>query len=143
MPDNNDPYRVYNFKLEIGGVAEGHFTECEGLGIDVEAIKYREAGNSQLVRRLPGRVEYADVTLRYGLTTSTELWDWFHTAVTGTVRRENPSIVMLDPDGTTEVMRWNLINAWPAKWRGARLDAMSNEVAIESLTLVFDAMERA
>ncbi len=27
----SDPYRSYNFKLEIDGVAEGYFTECSGL----------------------------------------------------------------------------------------------------------------
>ena len=116
----------------IQGVTEGHFTECSGLGVKVEAIKYREGGNNQVVRRIPGRVEYADVTLRYGLTTSHELWDWFMTAVQGQVQRKNVSILMLDPDGATEVMRWNLINAWPSEWHGAMLDAMSREVAIEA-----------
>src|SRR5215217_5242750 len=69
-----DPYGAYNFKLVIQGVTEGHFTQCTGLGVRVEAIKYREGGTSQVVHRLPGRVEYADVTLRYGLTASKELW---------------------------------------------------------------------
>jgi phage tail-like protein len=143
MPENNDPYRAYNFKLVIQGMTEGHFTECTGLGIKVDAIKYREAGNSQVVRRLPGQVEYADITLRYGLTDSHELWDWFMSSVEGKVERKNVSILMLDPDGVTEVMRWDLIDAWPSEWRGAPLDAMSHEAAIESLTLVFESMERA
>lgn len=143
MAQNIDPYRAYNFKLVIEGVTEGHFTECSGLGIKVEAIPYREAGNNQVVRRIPGQVEYADVTLRYGLTTSHDLWDWFMTAVAGTVVRKNVSILMLDSDGTTEVMRWDLINAWPSEWKGAPLDAMSHEIAIESLTLVFEEMKRA
>jgi phage tail-like protein len=142
MPEN-DPYRAYNWKLVIQGVTEGHFTECTGLGIEVEAIKYREAGNNQVVRRIPGRVEYADVTLRYGLFASTEMWDWLMGVVNGQVERKNVSILMLDPDGVTEVMRWNLMNAWPAQWRGAALDAMSHEVAVESMTLVFESLERA
>jgi phage tail-like protein len=138
-----DPYRAYNFKLVIQGVTEGHFTECVGLGVKVDAIKYREGGNSQVVRRIPGQVDYGDVTLRYGLTSSRELWDWFMTAVKGKVERKNISILMLDSDGVAEVMRWDLVNAWPAEWRGAPLEATSNEVAIESLTLVFETLERA
>src|SRR5918995_49872 len=113
-----DPYRAYNFKLLIQGVAEGHFTECSGLGIKVHDIKYREGGATQVVHRLPGPVEYADVLLRYGLTSSTELWMWFLTAVQGKVERRNVSIVMVQSDGVNEAMRWNLINAWPAQWRG-------------------------
>src|SRR5581483_2706269 len=131
-----DPYRAYNFKLEIMGVTEGHFTECSGMGARVQALSYREGGLSQVVRRLPGRVEYSDITLRYGLTTSKELWDWFMTAVQGNVQRKNVSVVMLDSAGVQEVIRWNLINAWVSEWRGAKLDALGHEVAIESVTLV-------
>ena len=143
MPNNVDPYRAYNFKLLIEGVTEAHFTMCTGLGVKVEAIKYREAGNDQVVRRIPGRVEYADVTLSYGLTSSRDLWEWFLTAVNGSVERKNISILMLDSDGVAEMLRWNLVDAWPREWRGAPLDAMSQEIAIESLTLVFESMERA
>jgi phage tail-like protein len=137
-----DPYRAYNFKLEIQGVTEGHFTECSGMEVKVDPISYREAGNSQVVHYVPGRVEYGAVTLRYGLTSSREMWDWFMTGVKGKVQRKNLSIVLLDNDGATEVMRWNLVNAWASEWRGAILDARGNEVAIESLTLVFETLER-
>jgi phage tail-like protein len=138
-----EPYRAYNFKLVIQGVTEGHFTECSGLGVKVHAIKYREGGTNQVVHSLPGPVEYADVTLRYGLTSSSELWNWFLTAVKGTVERKNVSILMLSSDGVTEIMRWDLLNAWPAEWRGAALNALGHEAAIESLTLVFETIERA
>jgi phage tail-like protein len=87
-------------------------------------------------------VEYADVTLRYGLTSSRELWEWMLTAVNGSVERKNVSILMLDSDGVAEVMRWNLLDAWPSEWRGAVLDALAHEVAIESLTLVFESLQR-
>ena len=137
-----DPYRAYNFKLIIQGVTEGHFTECSNMGIKVDAISYREGGQSQVVHRIPGRVQYADITLRYGLTLSTELWNWLMTAVKGKVERKNVSIAMLDSDGVTEVLRWNLVNAWVAEWRGAVLDALGREMAIESITLVFETVER-
>jgi phage tail-like protein len=138
----NDPYRAYNFKLDISGVADGHFTQCSGLGVKVEPIRYREAGDNYVVRHIPGPVEYKAVTLRYGLTASRDLWNWLMTAVQGQVERKNASIVMVDSDGITEVMRWNLVDAWPSEWQGAPLDALNNEIAIESLTLVYDALER-
>ncbi len=138
-----DPFRAFNFKIEIGGVTEGHFTEVSGLGAKVTPISYREAGNSQVVHYVPGRVEYSEITLRYGVTRSRELFDWFKTGVTGHVQRKNLSIVLFDADGTTEVVRWNLVNAWATEWRGALLDAHSQEVAIESLTLVCESMDRS
>jgi phage tail-like protein len=138
-----DPYRAYNFKLEILGVTEAHFTECSGMGVRVHPIRYREGGTSQVVHNLPGRVEYEDITLHYGLTQSRSMWDWFMSSVKGKVERKNVSIVLVDNDGVTEVTRWNLIDAWPAYWRGVPLDALSNEAAIESLTLVCETLERA
>ena len=140
---SEEPYRAYNFKLLIEGVTEGHFTEVSGLDVKVEAIEYREAGNAQVVRRIPGQVAYGPVTLRYGLTHSRELWSWLLTAVEGRVERKNVSILMLDSEGVAEVMRWDLINAWPSEWYGAPLDALSQDVAIESLALVFETLERA
>lgn len=36
----SNPYRSYNFKLEIYFVTEGHFTECRGLSVKVENISF-------------------------------------------------------------------------------------------------------
>jgi phage tail-like protein len=138
-----DPYRGYNFKLVIQGITEGHFTECSGLAARVHPIRYREGGTNQVIHVIPGAVDYADVTLRYGLTSSGELWDWFMSGMKGRVERKNVSILMLDSQGVAEVMRWDLINAWVSEWRGAPLDAMQRELAIETLTLVFETLERA
>lgn len=138
-----DPLGVFNWRVEVPGMTEMHFTRCTGLGVRVHSPRYREAGMTQVVHRLVGPTEYADIKLEYGLTSSREMWDWLWSAVEGRVRRVNVSIVMLDADGATEKLRWNLTNAWPAEWSGAMLDAMAHEVAIESLTLVFETLERA
>ena len=63
--------------------------------------------------------------------------------VQGKVERRNVSVLMLETDDVTEALRWDLINAWPSEWRGAPLDALGREVAIESMTLVFESLQRA
>lgn len=138
-----DPYRAYNFRVEFQGQIEGYFSECYGLGARVESIAFREGGAGRQVHRLPGRVEYADITLRYGLTASRMLWDWLTSILEGRVERKNVSIILLDNEGRDrEVARWNLIDAWPKEWRGTPLDAMGNQVAIEEVVLTFNSMER-
>ncbi len=137
-----DPYRAYNFKLVIGGVTEGHFTEVAGLGVKVERISYREGGSGGVVRAVPGRVTYPPVTLRFGVTGSQDLWNWLMSAVDGNVSRRNVAVVMLDAAGVAEVLRWNLTNAWPQEWYGAPLDAMSRELAIETLVLAHEGLQR-
>jgi phage tail-like protein len=138
-----DPYRNYNFKLEIQGVTQGHFTECSNIGIRIQAISYREAGAQQVVHRIPGPVDYADVVLKYGVTpSSSELWTWFLAASKGNVERKNVSIVLLDSAGANEVMRWNLNRAWPREWNGAPLNTGGNGAAIETLVLAFETLEK-
>ena len=134
-----DPYQGYNFRVEIHGLTEGAFTECSGMGVTVHALRYAE-GRSPVVRRIPGQLEYADVTLRYGLTNSRDLWLWMKKTLDGNIERKNVSIMLLARDGHTEVLRWNLINAWISQWRGAPLDAMAQEIAIESITLVYETL---
>jgi phage tail-like protein len=137
-----EPLRSYNFNLLINNVTSGHFTEVLDLGVQVDKILYREAGNNQIVRAMPGRVTYPSVKLLFGMTVTSELWDWLMTAVTGTVSRRNVSIVMLDSSGSTEVLRWNLLNAWPEQWHGAPLDALSRQLAIATLVLAHEGLER-
>lgn len=137
-------FRNYNFSLELGqGVVGGYFTDVSGMGVKVEAIDYREGGAAPAVRKLPGRVSYGDITLRWGMSQSTEMWEWLLTAVNGTVMRREVSIILLSPDGQGEQVRWNLRGAWVTEWRGAQLDASAQGAAIESMILTHEGLERA
>ncbi|MCP2327994.1 phage tail-like protein [Hamadaea flava] len=135
-----DPYRAYNFKLLINGVTNGHFTEVSGLEFTIQRLAYREAGNDR-IRYVPGQVDYEPITLHFGLTSSREIWDWVNGAAKGTVSRRNVSIALYDAAGTTEVLRWNVINAWPTRWRGAHLNTLAQEIAIESIALAYESLE--
>ncbi len=137
------PLQNYSFQLDVPGVAQVLFTECTNIEVRVAAVPFPEAGSPQAIRRGPARVEYADITLRFGLTRSGELWDWFLRAALSQVERRNVSILMLDSGGAREVVRWNLTNAWPRQWNGAPLPVRGQDATIETLTLVFESLERA
>ena len=137
-----EPFRDYNFKLLfVPDVPEGHFTQCTLPRVDIGCISYREGGEHQVVHRLHGHVDYGSVILRYGLTKSRTMWEWLVTGFSA-VQRRTVHIVMLNPQGAEEQLRWTLYEAWPTSWQGAPLDAMSNLVAIESLELVYEKLER-
>lgn len=144
QPGNwKDPYRAYNFKLSFeDNITEGHFTEVSGLGVHIERIDYRPAGANSVVLAVPGRVSYPPVSLRFGLTDSMVLWDWLMASVEGNVRRRNTTIAVLQPNGSTDAVRWNLSRAWPMSWSGAPLDTLSRQVAIETLTLAHEGITR-
>lgn len=138
-----DPYRSYNFQLEVPGLAQSRFTRLTGLGVSVERIEYREGGGGPEVIHVPGRPSYSTVKLHYGLTDSRDLWDWMEAVARGEADRRNVSILMLDTDGVSERMRWSLINAWPVALTGATLDALGHELAVEVLELCAERIERA
>ena len=138
-----DPYRAYNFKIMIGGEAVAHFTECTGIDIDVATVEYREGGQAAVIRQVPTITTYHDITLRYGLTASRSMWDWFLATAQGRVERRNVSIVLLDSAGSTPVIQWNLIAAFPQRWRGPELRASAREVAIEEIVLAYESLGRA
>jgi len=139
---DQDIFRNYNFILDVGAGPVGYFTQVDGLSIDIETIDYREGGAGPAVRKLAGRPKYGDVTLKWGMTEDRMLWDWLMSAASGIVERRHVSIILVSSSGT-EKSRWNLFDTWPTTWRGAALDAMANEAAIETITLACEGIERA
>lgn len=140
--DRQDPYRVYNFLVEIDGITRAGFRECSGLDTSQDAIDYREGTDPLTTRKLPGLVKYSNITLKWGMTDDTELWDWRQQAMDGNVERKNGSIVLLDDRGE-EKLRWNFRDGWPTKWTGPGFNATGNEVAIETLEIVHEGVTKA
>ncbi|HEX5717924.1 MAG TPA: phage tail protein [Thermoanaerobaculia bacterium] len=138
--DRKDPFRSFNFAVEIDGLARAGFRECSGLDASQDAIEYREGTEGLTARKLPGLNKYSNITLKWGMTDDTELWDWRKKAMTGKVERKNGSIVLLDDTGA-EKMRWNFREAWPTKWTGPSFNATGNEVAIETLEIAHEGLE--
>jgi phage tail-like protein len=140
--DRKDPHRVYNFRLEIDGIDRGGFRECSGLDSTQDPIEYREGNEKPLtVRKQPGLVKYSNITLKWGIITDDpQWWDWRTKTTKGELERKNLSIVLLD-DTAVEVYRWNLRDAWPAKWTGASFNSTGNEIAIETLELAHEGVE--
>jgi phage tail-like protein len=137
-----DPFKGFRFRVEIDSVQQAGFSECSGLGSHVEVIEYREGGDQTQVRKLPGKSSFPDITLKWGSTNSHELYDWHRTAVTGQIQRKNGSVVLLDDSGTEQV-RWHFFNGWASKWDGPSFNAKGNDIAIETLTISCERVERA
>ena len=135
----SDPYKNFRFTVSIDAITVG-FSECYGLDAEVSVIEYREGGD-HIVRKLPGLVKFGNITLKRGITDSLELYNWFKAVMQGQNIRRDGSIVLLD-DEMKAVTRWNFRNAWPCKYQGPKLNAKGNEVAIETLELACEGIER-
>ncbi len=139
MP-REDPYGAFNFRVEIAGVDVAGFAEVSGLESETDIIEYRTGDEVGTVRKLPGLSKYQNVTLKRGFTDSRALWEWRKTVIDGQLERKSVSIVLFN-HSRDEVARWNLFEAWPSRWVGPEFNAMTNEVAIESIEICYERVE--
>lgn len=138
-----DPYRAYRFRVEIDGITQAGFAEATIPDSTTEPIDYREGTDPTHPRKLSGQTKYGNVTLKWGLTDSTELYNWRKQVVEkGALgARKNLSLVLIDEEGSDKA-RWNIMEAWPSKYDATDLSAKGNEVLVESLELVAEEVVR-
>ena len=136
----NDPYKVFNFVVEIDGINAAGFTECSGLSTTTDVIEYREGNERSGARKLPGLTKFTNIVLKRGMTRSRDLWNWRKTVIDGAVERKSGAIVLL-ADDRTPVGRFRFRDGWPTKWEGPALNAKSSEVAIETLEIAHEGLE--
>ncbi len=138
-----DAFRNFNFLVEIDGITQASFTECSGLESTTEVIETRSGGDSTTVYKLPGKTSYADITLKWGITSSTELMTWRQNVINGVIARQNGSVVLYDLTNQTEVARWDFFAAWPTKWDGPSLNAKGNDIAIDTMVIACEKIVRS
>jgi phage tail-like protein len=139
-----DPYGSFDFLVEIDGIARASFQEASGFDSTIDVTEYREGGDNETMRKLPAKTKFSNITLKWGTTDDPELYQWHRQWVKGdpSATRKNGSVVLLDRQGNEKV-RWNFFNAWPVKWTGPSLNAKGNDIAIETLELAHERLERA
>jgi phage tail-like protein len=137
-----DPYRGFNFRVEIDGIQQAGFQEVSGLDSSTSSVDYREGTDPKHVRKLPALNTVSAISLKRGITDSDELWKWRQTVIDGKAERKNGSIVLMDTTGA-EKLRWNFSNAWPSKWTGPAFNATSTAVAVETLEITHEELAKA
>jgi phage tail-like protein len=142
MP-RNDPYRQFRFRVEIDGITQAGFSECSFADTTTDPVEYREGNELPVSRKLSGLTKYGNITLKWGITDSMDLYNWRQQVVdTGAEgARKNVSIILIDEAGNDKA-RWNIIEAWPTKYDPPDFSAKGNEVAIESLEIVHEGFKR-
>jgi phage tail-like protein len=140
VPSRDDPYKAFNFLVEIDGLTVAAFCEVSGLESSTEVIEYRVGSDkANSVRKLPGLTKYANIVLKRGITQNRDLWNWRKAIEQGVADRRNGSIVLLD-DSRQEVVRWHFSQGWVAKYDGPDLNAKANDVAIETIEIAHEGL---
>jgi phage tail-like protein len=140
-----DPLVSFHFMIDVQGEITGYFTEVSGLGSESEIIEQKVVNEKgiEIVKKIPGRLKWGDITLKRGITSNLDMWTWRQKVEEGKVNeaRKNGSIVMFDQE-LAEKARWNFVNGWPTKISGPAPKSDSNEIGVEELTIAHEMITR-
>jgi phage tail-like protein len=141
--ERKDPFRSFNFRVEIDNIKVGSFSDVSGLSSDGDIAEYRNGDDVPLhVRKLMGLRKFSNITLKRGYTDNRELWEWRNNIVNGVADRRDGSIVLMDEE-RKEVLRWNFTAGWLHKIDGPTFNAKGNEVSMESVEIVVESITLA
>lgn len=147
MP-TDDLYGSYNFLLEIAGITPdartiiGGFRSVSGMESQTEVIEFKQ-GNDIVVRKKPGRTTYSNIVLERGFTATDDLWQWRKNIEDGVIDRRSGTVTILDQDHRTIVQQYNFYEAWPCKWKVPETNSDASGMAIETIELAVERIERA
>jgi len=147
------PLNVFNFHVRFRRDAllappegsevplcSGAFAECTGLEATVEPKVIKVGGSNYGPAQRMGRVSFATVVLKRGMTNTRDLWNWFQLLTGGAYSyRLSVEIEMRNAAGTP-ALTWKLARAMPVKFKAADLNARGAEVGIEELHLVHEGL---
>lgn len=144
MADRHGPYRNARYLLEFDDLVKAGFSSCSLPENSTEPVEYREGNDRPTMRKLWGLNDYGALSLESGATEdSLELYEWRAQVEQGNVdeARQDIAVIVLDEEGNPG-LRWEFRNAWPSNYDAPDLDAEGGEVAIESLEVQHEGMER-
>lgn len=128
-------------------LCRGAFSECSGLEATVEPKSIKVGGLNYGQVHRAGRVNFATVILRRGVSSNGDLWKWFDLVGSGAYAyRLNAEISLLDfkrKKKPSVIITWKMRNALPTKFKTADLNAKSgSDVGIEELHFVHEGLSR-
>jgi len=162
VPNTNDvaenqlaPLQVFNFQVTFkrdalprssapGGsqvqLCSGAFAECTGLEATVEPKVIKVGGANYGTAQRMGRVSFATVVLKRGMTTTRDLWKWFQLVGGGAYAYRLAVEIEMRDGGGAPVLTWGLARALPVKFKAADLNARGTEIGIEELHLAHEGL---
>lgn len=143
------PPVAFSFRVRLSGdsanVDQG-FQEVSGLNVEREVTTLQEGGENRFVHKLPGPAKLQNLVLKRGLVlASSPLFTWCKASLEGDLATPVvPKIltVSLLNQKSDPMMTWSITNAWPLKWTIDSFDAIKNTLAVETIELAYQRVER-
>ena len=122
------------------------FQSVAGLTVEMSTESYREGGQNEFEYKLPVRAQYPDLVLKRGLWTSSkqdpiDLRSWCLQRMRTLVVEPKDITIILKSPANTPLMVWKVIRARPKKWSIGDFNAEDNQIAIETIEMIYDYFE--
>jgi phage tail-like protein len=152
MSDSDYPLSLFRFHVEFRRqrdndvqLAHGAFSECTGIEATMEPKVIKAGGANYGAYQRPGKVTFATVMLKRGITANRDLWRWFsHVNEKGkTAYRLDVTITVFEPvfePSAKPRLTIRLSHALPVKFKFGDLSARATEIGIEELHLVHEGL---
>ena len=146
MASAKKPRPTNHFRLTVGGKeAAGQFREVTGLDAENEIVEEKHTNPQGMVEivKAPGGMKWPNIELKRGVDIDKGLWEWRYQVETQgpDAARTDCTLELIDYDGSP-IATYTLIQAWPSKYTGAAMNAGSNEVAVEAMTICHEGFKR-
>jgi phage tail-like protein len=139
--DSAYPFVAFRFDVRFERESFGGFTECTGLNRETQTQDYLEGGVNDHVHKFPGRTVQSNVVLKRGVI-DRKIWDWHDKQAAGQFDPRDVTLLVFDANSGKVDMEFRLKKAFPCKLSGPELNATQNNVAVETLELCHQGIER-
>ena len=143
MPIGSDPLAAYCFHVEIDSITIAQFKSVSGLSMSVSVIEHRANlhGGKNILKKLPGPARFEDLVLSRGKVNDAAFWTWIQQVQEGKIdqARKHGSIVLFDY-AQGQVQRFSFENGWPSKVEIGKLEAGSDTVLLETITITHERL---
>jgi phage tail-like protein len=139
MVDYYPPWGFY-YRVEFSNSKnkdDARFQTVSGLSVEYDLEEYREGGENRYTIKLPVRTKYADLVLKRGMLTGSDVIKWCLAAFRDRDFKPADLAVILMNEKGEPLRTWNIVKAIPKKWVVSDLNAGENSVVIETLELSY------
>jgi phage tail-like protein len=113
------------------------FQDVSGLSVTTEFEAWPEGGENRFTHQLPKGLRFGDLVLKRGKFLGSGILHWARQAVENfEFKPTNLMISLLNADGVP-LYNWYVVNAVPKQLEISGIDAMNNQIVVETLTLSY------
>ena len=133
----SDPLQSFMFKVKINGLPTGvGFQKVSGISREVAVVEYLENMYDH-THKLPGRESVSEITFERGMYKDTHLQGLYTKIFNNKKTRSTVVLQICDRFGKVR-REFQMAECWFSKYEVGDLDATSDDVIIETLTMQFE-----